>query len=56
VRGVVIVIVSMSIVGVLVNPGVVILLMRFEVRSCSSSSGIIRVVIGEARLALIIIR
>ena len=45
----------MSIVGVVVSLGVILLLMSIVVRSCSSSSGIVGVVIGEARLAIHII-
>jgi hypothetical protein len=46
----------MIIMGVLVSPGVILLLMRIVVRSCSSSTGIVRVVFGEARFAIHIIR
>jgi hypothetical protein len=45
----------MSIVRVVESLGVILLLMNIEVRSCSSSSGIVGVVIGEARLAIHII-
>jgi hypothetical protein len=44
----------MIIVGVVVSTGVILLLM-IELRSCSSSSGIVGVVIGEPRLAVILI-